>query len=169
MENELNFLNPEKFSFYETESALLALKSIDEDYGRVAVLRMFPFKYDEEYLSVRIENYNRGDKNSEIGIIRDLSEFSEKQVEFVRKELKRRYFVPIITAVKKVKEEFGNTMWEVKTTAGDREFTVNDMGSNLINLDDGRILLIDIYGNRYIVNDMNVLGDKAMQIIEIWI
>ena len=168
MQNELNYIKPGMGSFYENANGLLSYRN-QEDYGRVSVIRMFPLKYEEKFLSVRVENFSRNDKNSEIGIIKDLAEFSEAEQLIVRKELARRYFIPEITEVKKVTEEFGHTMWSVETTSGEREFTVTDMGANLFNLGNGKVMLVDVYGNRYVINDVYKLNDKALKILEIWI
>lgn len=167
--SDINYINQSNGEFYETKSGLIAYKSKDKDYGRVAVQRMFPLQYEEEYLSVRTENYARSDKNFEIGIIRNLSEYSFSQQEIVRRELNKRYFIPEITKVKSVSEEFANTTWNVSTNAGDCEFTVNDMGSNLLSLSDGRIMLTDVYGNRYMIPDFSKVSDEAKKVLEIWL
>ena len=85
--NELNYLSPENGEFYELETGLIAYRDKETDYGRVAVLRMFPLEYKDEFLSVRTENYERRDKNNEIGIIRKLSAFNALQQEIVLREL----------------------------------------------------------------------------------
>lgn len=167
--SELNYLSPENGEFYELETGLIAYRDKEKDYGRVAVLRMFPLEYKDEFLSVRTENYERSDKNNEIGIIRNLSEYSLQQQEIISRELEKRYFVPEITKVESVTEEFSNSIWKVETTAGKAEFTVNDMGSNLLNLGNNKIMLTDVFGNRYIIPDITKISDKAVKVIEIWI
>ena len=169
MENILDFINPSDIEFYESQSGLLCLKYQGEDLERVSVLRMFPFLYEEEYLCIRSENYSREDKEKEIGILRTLSSLPENQLEMVRRELAKRYFVPEITVVNKLSEEYGHTMWEVTTTAGEREFTVTDMSSNVRNMGNNRVMLIDVYGNRYYIPDVTRLEDKVLKILEIWI
>ncbi len=169
MENILDFISPSDTLFYESESGLLCLKYKGEDMGRISVLRMFPFMYEEEYLCIKSENYSREDMEKEIGVLRTLAEIPENQLKMVRRELAKRYFVPEITEVVKVSEEFGHTMWEVKTTAGVREFTVTDMSSNVRNMGNNRVMLTDVYGNRYYIPDITKVEDKALKILEIWI
>lgn len=169
MKNELNFINPSDISFRLSSGALLELCYKGEDIGRVALLRMFPFQYEDEYICIRCENYSRTDKEKEIGIIRNVKELEEKQAQLVRDELKKRYFVPDIVKVNEVKEEFGHTSWNVQTTAGVREFTVTDMSTNIRSMGGGRIMLTDVYGNRYYIPNVQDLDDKTMKIIEIWI
>ena len=169
MSDKIEYIAPVEISFSENESGLIMASVNGETAQRVAVMRMFPFDYAEEYLSVRYENYSRSDKEAEIGIIRRLSDFDFRQIEIVRKELDKRYFIPDIIKVNEVKDELGHTMWKTLTTAGEREFTVTDMSSNVFNLRNNKIMLVDVYGNRYYIPDITKLDDKAMKILEIWI
>ena len=169
MSDKIEYITPSEIFFSENESGLITAKVGNDDAKRVAVLRMFPFDYTEEYLCIRYENYTRSDKEAEIGIIRSLSEFSEEQIAIVRRELEKRYFVPEIIKVNEVKDEFGHTRWKTETTAGEREFTVTDMSNNVINLGNNRVMLVDVYGNRYCFSDITKTDDKTMKILEIWI
>lgn len=169
MENKLNYINPSDLFFYLSDGDLLYLKFKGEETGRVAVVRMFPFQYEEEYIALRCENYSRHDKENEIGILRSLTELSESQAQLVREELAKRYFIPDILNVYDVKEEFGNTTWKTDTTAGKREFTVTDMGTNVRHLGNNRIMLTDVYGNRYYIPDITKADDKTLKVLEIWI
>ena len=169
MNEKIEYLNPGDISFSLNDTGLITAKYKGEDKGRVAVLRMFPFECEEEYLCVRCENYTRHDKETEIGIIRDLKKFPKEQQECVRKELGKRYFMPEILKVYNLKDEFGYTVWKTLTTAGEREFTVTDMSSNVFNLGKNRIMLTDVYGNRYVIPDITKIDEKTMKKLEIWI
>ncbi len=169
MSDKIEYITPGEILFYQNDSGLIMAKAKGTDFGRVAVLRMFPFEYEEEYLCIRCENYSRSDKENEIGIIRFLSDFPEDQINIVRDELKKRYFIPEIIKVNEVKDEFGHTMWNTETTAGKKEFTVTEMSTNVLNLGNNRIMLTDVYGNRYYIPDITKADDKTMKILEIWI
>lgn len=169
MENTLNYINAKDALFHLSEGGLLQLTYKGEEIGRIAAVRMFPFQYEEEYIALRCENYSRKDKEHEIGILRSIAELSDTQAELVRGELKKRYFIPDILEVFDVKEEFGHTTWKVNTTAGKREFTVTDMGTNVRNLGNNRIMMTDVYGNRYYIKDITQADDKTVKILEIWI
>lgn len=165
----LNYMDTKEICFYLSDSGLLHLRYKGEDFKRVAIIRMFPFQYEDEFISVRCENYTRQDKESEIGIIRDITKLEANQVEMVREELRKRYFIPDIIEVSDVKEEFGHTSWNVQTTAGKREFTVTDMSANVKNIGNNKIMMTDVYGNRYYIPDITKTDDKTMKILEIWI
>ena len=169
MLNDIKYIDSEDCMFYENETGLIGLKYKGEDLGRVAVLKLFPLSMDKKMLSVRCENYERTDKEREIGIIEDLEKFNPQQQEIIIHELDKRYFMPVITKVADVSEEFGHTLWKVETTAGETEFTVEDIGSNVINLGHNRVMLIDVFSNRFLIQDVTKLEDKALKILEIWI
>lgn len=166
---DINYLNPSECEFYETAGGLLGLKNKGEDLGRVALVRMFPLHKPNEFISVRREIRDRSDSRCEYGVIEDLAPFEQKQRELIEAELSRRYFVPEITRVVKVKEEYGHSYWETETTAGNRSFTVFDLNSNLLNMGNNRVMIIDVDSNRYIFPDVRKAGDKALRLLEIWL
>lgn len=169
MSDKIEYITPAEILFSENESGLIMASVNGKIAQRVALMRMFPFDYTEEYISVRYENYNRSDKEAEIGIIRSLLDFNDDQLKIIRRELEKRYFIPEIIKVNEVKDEFGHTMWKTETTAGEREFTVTDMSSNVFNLGNNKVMLVDVYGNRYYIPDITKMDDKTMKILEIWI
>lgn len=155
--------------FYKTDSGLAGLKYGGTDFGRITIMRLLPFRYEEEYLSVRTQHGERAGKDKEIGLLRSISELSETQREIVRDELRRRYFMPEVLKVLDVTEEYGHSTWTVETDAGRREFTVNDMAANLLHLGGNRVILTDLFGCRYLFKDITKMGEKTMRIVEIWL
>ncbi len=166
---DINYLSASDCEFYRTDGGLLGMKTGGKDLGRVALLRMFPLRKPDKFISVRRENRERADSRVEYGVIEDINAFSGEQRALIDEELERRYFVPEITKVTNVKEEYGHTYWDVETTAGDRSFTVFDMNSNLLNMGEGRAMIIDVDGNRYIFPDVSKIGEKALRLVEIWL
>ena len=169
MQDKINYINPNDIEFYTSDTTLLFLRYKGEDIGRVSVIRMFPFEYEEEYIVIRQENYSRADEESEIGILRAVSDLPENQATLLRAELKKRYFIPEILSVSEVKEEFGSAIWKTVTSAGEREFTMTDLGSNVRGLGNNKVMLTDVYGNRYYIPDITKADDKTQKILEIWI
>ena len=107
----VRYLTSRDVKFYKTEGSLLGAIIDNEDVGRCDILRLFPLHQAEKYLSVRRQAEHNRDRNTEVGIIEDLSSFSEEEKALVLHELEKRYFVPEIIKVKNVKEEFGHTYW----------------------------------------------------------
>lgn len=165
----VRYLTCGDIKFYETAGGLLGAEADGKDMGRVDVLLLFPLHEKERFLSVRRQAEKSRDRNTEIGIIEDLAPFSEEQKALVRADLKKRYFVPEITKVISVKEEFGHTYWDVETSAGKRSFTTFDMSASLVKADGESVILIDVDGSRYCFPDVKKAGDKALRVLDIWL
>lgn len=175
MNNELKnassvrYITEKDITFYETEGKMLGACLDGNDVGRVDVLRLFPLHEKEKYISVRKKAESFRDRNTELGIIEDISVFPKDEKDLVWEELQRRYFVPEITKVKSAKEEFGHTYWETETTAGERNFTTFDMSSSLVRINENSVMLIDVDGSRYLIPDLKNADEKAVKILDIWL
>lgn len=165
----LNYIIADDVNFYISDGGLLCLNYKGEDRGRVCVKRLFPFQYPDEFISVAPENHTGKDFENEIGIIRNINELSSEQVELLQKELKKRYFMPDIIEIESIKENPGNIHFCVVTNAGKCEFCVTDMGSNIKLIGKDKVMLADVYGNRYCIPDISMLKDNELKILEIWI
>ena len=60
------------------------------------------------------------DKNQ---IIENINDFDNETIAIIKKQLEIRYFMPEITKVYSVKEEYGHTYWSVQTNKGKHKFT----------------------------------------------
>lgn len=158
---EIRFLKPEECQFHMTQGGFLALKSGEEEYSVVSAYRSFPLTLGDRFISVR------DDKEKEIGIIADLSEFPSDQANLVQAELERRYFTPIIERIAKMKEEFGHIYWDVETNKGPRRFTTRGHHDSIIPVSDTRLLILDVDGNRYEILDYRELDPKSAKQVEI--
>ncbi len=157
---QIRFLSPAECRFDLTEGGFLRLDLGEDRYDPVYVFRSFPLSLGDHYLSVR------DDKNKEIGIIRELSDFSLDQADLVRSELERRYFTPIIQRVDKMKEEFGYIYWEVETDRGARRFTTKGSHDCILPVGENRLMILDVDGNRFEVPNYRELDLKSARQIE---
>lgn len=165
----VRYLTSKDIKFYETKGGLLGAVLDGRDVGRVDILRLFPLHLKDKYLSVRRQADSHRDRNTELGILEDITTFAKDEQALIDKELEKRYFVPEITKVKNAKEEFGHTYWETETTAGDRNFTTFDMASSLVRINENSVMLIDVDGSRYLIPDLKKADDKAMKMLDIWL
>lgn len=153
-------LDIKKLEFKETEGGFLSLKMGEEEYPLVKLYRAFPVTDPSKYIYIIEE----GEKEKELGFIKDISLLDEKVREMIEKNLELIYFVPEITEIKNLKEEFGYYYWEVNTTAGKTVFTTKRETIKYMN--DGSIVMIDVNGARFAVKDMEVLQGKFYKDIE---
>lgn len=151
---QMRFLTAENAFFSRTEGGFLSLKTEGKDYSRVGVYLTFPLTMPEEFISIR----EADEKAKEIGLIEKLSVLSKEQQEMVREQIRLRYFMPIITKVLDVKDEYGFAYWHVVTNFGVCRFTTHMSGDAVVTLGESRLLVTDIDGNRYDIPDFYQLG-----------
>ncbi|NLY10781.1 MAG: DUF1854 domain-containing protein [Firmicutes bacterium] len=156
----VKYLEPNEAVFSINEGGILTLNLNGKEYNKVDLYRAFPFRFKDKYISVRDEN---GD---EIGMIFDLNKFNKASKEAILHELNWRYFSPIIKRVISVKEEFGYIYWDVETDRGFKKFVTRsrDQGLQLVN--ETRLLVTDMTGNRFEIPDIRVLDAKSKHLIE---
>lgn len=156
---DIRYLKPEECIFSRTTGGFIALKVGEDSYKRVNLSRAFPLTYPTKYISVRDSEMN------EIGIIEDMTVFPDDARAIMEEELERRYFTPLITAINSIKEEFGYTYWEVETDRGGRRFTVRGH-ENVIPIKNNRVLIIDVDGNRFEIEDYKKLDAKSYKLLD---
>ncbi len=160
---EMRFLTKENAVFSRTEGGFISLKYGEKEYSRVGVYLTFPLTMPEEYISIR----EADEKAKEIGLIEKLAQLDKDQQEMIREQIKLRYFMPTITKVLDVKDEYGYAYWNVVTTFGTCRFTTRMSGDAVIFLGDSRLLVTDIDGNRYEIPDfyqLSVLERKKLDL-----
>ena len=163
---QTRYLNPDELQFNKTAGGFLSLsvKSLKkrkaEVYPRIHLYWAFPFSRDREYISVR----DKEDK--EIGIIETLDAYNNETLDMLEEELASRYFTPGILKVISVKEEFGYSYWDSETTAGRCRFTIQSSGNSAVPLSNHHIIIIDVDGNRFKIDDYRTLPPKAVRVIE---
>lgn len=139
---------------------MLSLQLGDELHENVSVYRAFPFSYGDDYLSVRDK------EEKELGMIRTLADFDQATKALILEELERRYFVPIITRIERIKEEFGYGYWDVETDRGPRRFTIRGVQQSVLSIGPDRLLIIDVDGNRYEIPKLSRLDPRSIRLID---
>ncbi len=146
---EMHFLTGDNALFYRTDGGFVGLKTEEKEYARVGVYLTFPLTNPEEFISIRESD----EKAKEIGIVEKISNLPKDQQEMLREQIKLRYFMPVITKVLDIKDEYGFAYWNVITTFGACRFTTQVSRDAVINLTDSRLMVTDIDGNRYEIPD----------------
>lgn len=158
---EIRYLRPAECRFERGRGGFLSLElDTGEKYERVNLHRAFPLSDCDSYISVR------DSESKEIGIIESLREFDEATRRLITEELDRRYFAPVITSIRSIEEEFGYSYWDVMTNAGPRRFTVRRGHGSLLQIGDARVLVVDVDGNRYEIEDYTKLQSRHSRLVE---
>ena len=155
------WLTPENATFY-IKNDFLHIKT-DSYEGRAHLCRQFPFELEWEFISVM------NDEQAEVGIIKATSLFVGAGEELLRTELSRRYYAPVIDKIISVKERYGFSYWRVHTAEGNVSFTLHDTYRSIIRATAGRVMLLDVNGNRFEIPNVEALDRKSYKKIELYL
>ncbi|MBR4278867.1 MAG: DUF1854 domain-containing protein [Clostridia bacterium] len=174
------YLNSENSRFYLTANGFPALEAVlpkkrddleavaeeifeKQDLGRVFFHRCFPFETPDEYISV-IDKDGR-----EHAMIRRISDLPIESQDIINNELNRKYLCPVIEKIHSLKEKLGYSFWKVKTDRGEMSFSMHDTYRNIARVGNGTLIISDVDGNRYRINDVAELDRKSYKKIELYL
>ena len=93
----------------------------------------------------------------------------EDTIKLLREQLNLRYFTPVITKIRSVKEEYGFAYWDVITDHGECRFTIQMGGNAVVHLTEERILLSDIDENRFEIPDVGRLTPAERRKLDLFL
>lgn len=135
-----------------------------QEHDRVFLHRTFPFELLWEYISVL-----DGD-SVEIGLIFNLSDFDDETRALLETELERKYYQPKIKTIEALKERYGFSYWTVVDSEGRRiNFTMQDTFRNIIRIGEDKAVLLDVDGNRFVIDSILGLDKKSYRKIELYL
>jgi hypothetical protein len=155
MEYDTRYLAPDEIVLGREGDSLLC--SIGGETHRDVQLKCaFPMSHPGQYIVIKVP------EKGEVGVIRNLQDLDAAQKEIVLEEMRRTYFVPVITKILSVEEEFGMSAWEVETDRGSCTIKVRRRGKESVTeRDDGGMVITDVDSNRFEVKDVNALDAKS--------
>jgi hypothetical protein len=161
---DLGILDPAKAEFFETKGGFTGLRYNGTEYKRISLRRAMPLAQPSSYISVADH------ENKEICVIRSLSDLSDGQLQIVSDELDRRYYCPEVVEVKSVKDKMGYVYIELRIKGRGEVFgkncAVKDVNKNIRMLNDDRLIIFDVDGNRYVVQSLAALDKKSVKVLE---
>ena len=165
------YITPENGVFDEKNGFLtLSFTACAEDgteevkqYDRVFLHRAFPYSHPDAYISVQDSEKN------EIGMIADISLFPENTAALLRGELNRKYYAPCLRAIHSVRDRYGYAYIQASTDEGDIQITLRDASRSMARVDEKRVIITDIDGNRYDIPDITALDRKSFRRIELYL
>lgn len=161
---DIGFLATEEAEFFRAPGGFTGLTYRGQTYPRISLRRALPIGQPSGYISVADK------ENKEIGILRDITELSSPQLAVVEAELSRRYYCPRIFEIRSVKDKMGYVYMELiigdDAEKYEKNCAVSDVNRNIRMIDDNRLLIFDVDGNRYIVGDLSALDKKSLKRLE---
>jgi len=164
---DIGFLDIQKAVFFQTAGGFTGLRYADREYPRVSFRRALPVGQPGEYISVADA------ENKEIGILRDVAILDKEQRQIVTVELDRRYYCPVVLEIISVKDKLGYVYLELliqgiggEAKSYNRNCAIKDVNKNIRMLDENRLILFDVDGNRYLVPSLTALEKKSLKRLE---
>lgn len=121
----------------------------------VQVLHAFPLSHERRYIALR------DGKGNDLGMIESLDELDAESRALAETELRRRYFLPKITAIVAATERFGSSQWEVETDRGPRTLSTGVVNEAIVEVEPGRYLITDTEGNRFEIPKLAALDEGS--------
>ena len=164
---QIKRLDPTNTKFF-MKNGFLSMTCTDEDgeqtHDRVFLHRDFPFELLWSYISVL------GEDSKEKGLIYDIADFDEKTTELLKTELERKYYSPTIASIESLKERYGFSYWKVTLTDGrSLNFTMQDTFRNIVRRGEDSAILLDVDGNRFVIESITALDRKSYRRIELYL
>ena len=160
--NDIHLLDPAELFFSLDENGIVSLRYEGNDYAPVQLIRLFPFRAKDEYIAVRVDK-------EEIGIIEKLSSLPADQQKLLNDYLSYKYFIPQIQKGDKVEEKLGYVYMDIHTLMGDKTICIADASTNVRQIKEDYITIIDVQGNRYCLKGLEGLEKKTRRIIELYL
>jgi len=159
----MEFTSPNKLRFYRNPQGFLALELDGKKYLRVQLRRAMPFSDPTRYVCVTDMDDN------ELAVIEDIAALADWQQELVCAELDLRYYYPVVTEIKDIKEKLGTYYFEICIGGYEKNAAIKDIGKNLRMLDGKTVILTDVDGNRFLIPDVYATKRKVLRRLEAYL
>ncbi len=162
LEPEFDFIPPDDVRIFTDATGKTRMAVGDKcAHLDVKIARCFPQSEPDGYWVVSYRD------DRVIGVIVDPEDLDRESLEAASARLDQQYFMPRITAVLSLKEEFGAVYFEVETDRGSRSFVTKGVREAAQEeLDDGEILITDVNENRYSIPDWQSMDPRSRRLLE---
>ncbi|MFT4640314.1 MAG: hypothetical protein ACI8T1_003641 [Verrucomicrobiales bacterium] len=159
-EEETNkLLTREDLLWLDPDATMFALKDdqlrveIDDESHRVFLIRAFPASQPDKYLSIR--TWDKDGDDTELGIIRDLTEWPEESQTVLTGALQRRYLLRLTLGIHELRLSQGFLDFDIESTSGRTQFIMRWTNGKATEFGENGKLIVDMEGNRYVVEDID--------------
>jgi hypothetical protein len=129
----------------------------------VQVVPAFPISHPGRYF------YLKDAEGREIGVLVDPRRLDRESFDLVAAMADQAYFMPRVTRVLKVEETLGTGIarWEVETDRGWNAFDVASRGESVSYVGKDRMVIRDVDGNRYLIEDLSAMDRRSHTLLEL--
>lgn len=146
--------------FYEPKDRLRMTIPDDRSYPTVKPVWAAPLSRPGKFLALL------DGKGNEIVLLPTLDDLAPDSREAVLAEVRLRYLTARVQAITHARQEFGVTYWSVQTDRGLRDFVTQNLQENAVWLSDTHLLLLDVDGNRFEIEDLAQLDPHSRHLVE---
>ena len=158
--HSIKLLDPTKIRIYRDENGNLRLRTgVGVECRVLKVVRNFPITMPWRYITLFDEN------QKEIGILKDVNQLDKESAKVLKEELERVYFIPKITKIHSIKEEYGVLIWNTDTDKGSRTFEVTSR-HNIRKIGNNHVIVKDADGNLYDIPNLKNLDERSEALID---
>jgi hypothetical protein len=125
----------------------------------VVPVATFPYSHREEFI-----RFNDAE-GREIGLLEHLDLLEPASRAVLEEELERRYFVPEIQRIHRLRSRHGVLLLDTTTDRGPRRFEVASR-DDIRTQPDGQVLIRDADGNRYRIRNYRLLDPLSRRLLE---
>jgi hypothetical protein len=149
---------PEGVKVWMDDFHVLHVSARGKTFDDVRPRRAFPLSGKAAYVSFLNE------KDKEVVLLAKPRELDHESRAALEKALERVYYVAKIRRVDSIAETMGVSLWQVMTDRGYASFEVTERNS-IRKLPDGRLIIVDVDGNRFEVETVEDLDDRSQALI----
>jgi hypothetical protein len=130
----------------------------------VRVVPAFPITRPHRFL------YFEDEDGNELGLLVDPKGLNRESRELILDQADQVYFMPRITRIIRVDEQTtGVATWEVETDRGWSRFEMVPRSESVWYVGRDRVLIRDVDGNRYLIEDTNALDPRSRRWSELYL
>ncbi len=160
-EPEHDFLDAAKLRLFRDGSGRSRATIEDtRSYPDVKLVRCFPQTVPDQFWALTYQD------NRVIGVIDDPRDLDRESYRVALDCLEVQYFMPVVTAIRSLKEEFGAVYFEVETDRGPRSFVAKAVRDSIDETEAGGVILVDVDENRYCIPNWLQLDEKSQRYLE---
>ena len=162
MNGQLNqrMLDPRHVRFVQTSDRHLYLETESGHEGPVKVTRPFPLTDPTGYVVVSDTS------GAFVGLLKGYLELDPDSLALVQEGLEESYFLPRITKIDNIDDQFRVMIWQVQTDRGPRRFEVTSRPRDIRWLSDNHVVIQDVDGNRYEIVNLSELDKGSRDLLE---
>ena len=163
IEDEVKFLDAKNLDLgidqYEDLQITLPDSSIQT---QIKIIRSFPLSNPNQFICLIDKD------NNEIGVIQDIKDLKKSDRKIVVEQLEKTYYMPKIKRINSIDGRFGVTQWQIETNFGPSQINLGSR-MDVSPMDNNRVLIKDVDGNRYEIVNYNELDPKSHALLELYL